>query len=90
MVASPSKIKEYYSYDQSYILDLWYCRRWLLIHLWREPVGETHLSAVLVPRDSAEIIRNQTTPGAYIRADYEAIPNFLALRKGKKKSTQEK
>jgi hypothetical protein len=23
-VASPSKIKEYYSYDQSYILDLWY------------------------------------------------------------------
>jgi hypothetical protein len=24
LVASPSKIKEYYSYDQSYILDLWY------------------------------------------------------------------
>jgi hypothetical protein len=24
LVASPFKIKEYYSYDQSYILDLWY------------------------------------------------------------------
>ncbi len=24
LVASPSKIKEYYSYNQSYILDLWY------------------------------------------------------------------
>ncbi len=42
VVASPSKIKEYYSYNQSYILDLWYWRRWWLIHLRREPVGEIH------------------------------------------------
>jgi hypothetical protein len=28
LVASPSEIKEYYSYDQSYVLELMYRQRW--------------------------------------------------------------